>query len=117
MNITISIRTSGSADAVRMFKSIINERWKLKEVRMDYNTLCLPDYDYPDSYPVTVIFSDNNRPFEIKIAALSAGYGGTGPMYFERLLSFLGIEYDEDDFYTKRRIDEEGYIRLRYYPR
>jgi hypothetical protein len=92
----------------------MKDSWVLKEVRMDYNTRKLPDWNNIETYPVTLVFDDNGCKFEIKIISLSVGYGGSGPTDFAEMLNFFGISYDESDIFTKRRMGDDGWIRLRY---
>lgn len=111
---TLALRTAASYDVLPALRRMIKDNWVLKEVRMDYNTRRLPDWDNVETYPVTLTFEENGKCFDVKVVALSVGYGGAGPTNFSEVLDYFGITYDEDEIFTKTKMGEDGWIRLRY---
>lgn len=110
----IALRTTASYDVLPELRKILKETWKLKEIRMDYNTRKLPDDWNIDSYPVTIVFTESGEEFEVKILSLTVGYGSEGPTDFARLLDYFSVKYNDEDIFTKKKMDKEGYIRLKY---
>lgn len=116
---TIALVTSASYDVLDALREILKDTWVLEEVRMDYDIYHLPDDWNLNTYPVTLVFNDSKtgRKTKVKIFALSVGYGGTGPRNFAELLDFFGIKYEENDIYTKRCVEKDGFIHLKYVPK
>ncbi len=115
METTIALRTYTSYSVLEELRRLMKETWNLKEIRMDYNTRCLPDEKDIESYPVTLIFEENGKEFAVKILSLSVGYRGSGPFDFSKILEFFKIPYDKDEIFTKSSMGEDGFIRLRFY--
>lgn len=91
--------------------------WKLKELNMTYNpSKGLPLNEDVDHWPFKAIFEENDLLYEVSIFTLTVGYSGTGPDDFASILDFLEVPYEEDDIYTKRLRDADGFIRLHYIP-
>ena len=112
--LTLGLFTPASYDVLPALRRIWKDSWKLTEVRVDYDTQHLPDgYDF-NSYPVTLVVDDRGHKFEIKILSLSVGYGGAGPTDLTEVLNHFGVNFLEDDIFTKRKMDKDGWIRLRY---
>lgn len=111
---TIVLKTATSYEVLPELRRIMKESWKLKEVRMDYNTKRLPDDWNINSYPVILVFEEAKEEFEVKILSFSVGYGGEGPTDFSRFLEFFEIPYRQEDIFTKKRMGNDEYIRLRY---
>ena len=115
--ITIQINSSASYDNLPVLKEMLQEsNWKLKSISMVYNPAKgLPSMDAPEQWPFLATFDSSGREVLIRIYTLTVGYSGTGPHDFASILDFFGIQYEEDDIYTKRLIDNDGYIRLHYW--
>lgn len=111
---TIALRTFFSYDILPNLRKIMKDSWKLKEIQVNYDTKYLPDYWNINSYPITLIFNELDKKFEVKIFALSLGYEGVGPTNFSKLLEYFDISYEKEDIFTNRCMDVYGHIRLRY---
>lgn len=114
--IKININEDASYDNLPVLKEILRKHdWDLKYVSMVYNlSKGLPNVDSPESWPFSAVFDGHGKEVMIRIRTLTVGYGGTGPHDFASILHFLGIQYDEEEIFTKKCMDKDGYIRLHY---
>ena len=92
----------------------LTEGMSLRRITMTWDTCHLPNEDKPEKWPVKMIFQDGNEKVGIRVMTYSAGYGGQGPRDFSDLLNHYGIEYNEDDLFTKKLAGPDGIIRLSY---
>lgn len=111
----IAINCSSSDQNIKVLQEIIRKEWILKEVTMCYNpSIGLPVDCSPNDYPFKAVFGTAKGEIVVAIYTLTVGYGGSGPFDFARILDFLEVQYDENDIFSKRREDIDGYIRLKY---
>lgn len=113
--ININIFEAASYTNISALKAVMHDNWILKEVRIDYNTLTgIPLENMPEKFPFKAIFYSGDLKIEVRICSLTAGYPGTGPHDLAKILDFLGIQYDKEDIFTKKKRGEDGFIRLTY---
>ena len=104
-----------SYEVLPKVQRLVNEtNWKFKEIDINYNTRFFPNYYDVETYPVSIIFERNNEQYAVKIASLSAGYKGPGPTDLVNLLNYFGLEFNEDDIFTKHKMGNDYFIRLHY---
>ena len=113
---TITILKWASFENLPDFKKLCQKHlWTLKEVTMNYNPSDgLPFRESIENWPFRAVFEENGELIEVRIFSLTVGYRGAGPKDFISILDYLGVSYDENDIYTKRRMGPDGFIRLHY---
>lgn len=111
----IILRTSKSHRILPILKKYYRDDWQLKEVRMEYNpTEGLPKtYSYED-FPCKILFDQGGESVEVRIFSLTVGQICDSSHAFANLLDFLGVKYNKEDIYTKKRMESDGCIRLKY---
>ncbi len=115
-NIKIEINESSSFKNLPILERLVLDTWRLESLSMKYNpSLGLPSQESKE-YPCKLVFNDStiNSKIEVRIWSLTLGYGGTGPGDFCSILNFLGVDYDEDDIFTKKNLDNDGYINFNF---
>ena len=92
----------------------LTEGMTLRRITMTWDIRHLPDDDKPEKWPVKMIFQNGSEKVGVRVMTYSAGYGGQGPHDFVNMLKHFGINYNEDDIFTKKLADENGIIKLSY---
>ena len=116
--IKINIQKAASYYNLQAFKEVYRPTWNLQSVTISYDCRNgLPDKNDVEHYPFKAVFrTENDEIIIVRIWCLTVGYGGAGPYDMAAILDFLGVSYSKEEIYTKRRIDDDGYIRLYYTP-
>ena len=114
--INIFIQENVSYNNLDALKEILRGRnWKLKDVSIIYNPARgLSNPYFIDKWPFKANFDIDGKEVAIWIYTLTVGYGGTGPHDLASILNFLGVSYADEEIFTKRKMDYDGYIRLKY---
>lgn len=111
----ININEAGSYYNLPALKKVWNESWKVEEISIEFDTNSFPNEKQPDTWPFKAILSDDNDKIIIRIFSLSVGYAGTGPHDLANILDWLKVKYNEDEIFTKIKMGEDGWIRLKYH--
>ena len=114
--INIFIQETTTYSNLSALKEILRDRnWELKDVSILYNPARgLPNPSHTDKWPFKANFNINGKEVSIRIFTLTVGYDGTGPHDLASILDFLGVNYTDEEIYTKSQMDYDGYIRLHY---
>ena len=114
--INISIKEKASNQNLPTLRGILDGRnWNLKKVSITYNpSRGLPNPFLVDKWPFKAIFEIDGKEVVIWIYSLTVGYGGSGPHDLASILDFLGVAYTDEEVFTTRHMDYDGYIRLNY---
>lgn len=114
--IKILIQEDASYNNLDTLKEILRGRnWKLKDVTILYNPARgLPNPYHINKWPFNANFDIDDKKVAVYIYYLTVGYGGTGPHDLASILDFLGVSYTDEEIFTKRKMDYDGYIRLKY---
>ncbi len=111
--IKIDIMEVASYNNLDALKKVWKGSWVLKHVAIKYNTGGFPNED-PETWPFKATFAEGRDEIVVRIYSLAVGYGGTGPRNLIEILDWLNVKYHEDDIITKKRMDNDGWIRLNY---
>lgn len=90
------IQTSTSYQAADATIALIKAGFKATKAQISYNKRTgLPPIHMVDSYPLTLEGTFNGFPSQIKVWAVTAGYGGSGPHDLLKILKAAGFEIDD----------------------
>ena len=113
----IDIFTATSYDVLPILKRIVTSECKCLRVCINYNVNTAGAYeDSPsEKWPFkATIVCPNEEVIEVRVFTFAIGYCGTGPHDAVKILDFLGVSYDKDDIFTRRRQNRDGVIHLEY---
>ena len=90
------IRSSTSYRASDATIALIKDGFKVTRATIDYNLKKgLPPIQMEDSYPLILEGKYGGFPSKIKVWAVTAGYGGTGPHDLLKILNAAGFEISD----------------------
>lgn len=112
--IKIDIMEDASYYNLEALKRVWKDSWVLKSVDIKYDTKGFPEEEKPETWPFKATFMEEQDEIVVRIFSLSVGYCGTGPYDLIAILDWLNVKYHENDIITKRRMDNDGWIRLNY---
>lgn len=111
---TIALKLDATYYVLPELQKLMRENWSLKEIHMDCNYNRFPDEWNIKTYPLTFVFVEDGQEIKVRVLPMAVGYGGTGPCDFAEILDFFEIPYEEEDIFTKRKMDSDRHIRLHY---
>ena len=102
------VRTSTSYGDLA-FVQIILSAPGVEVYEVELNTFGqVPKEDTPSKeWPLIIRCTSNNpeaRKFEVRVFDLTSGYGGKGPSDLVDCLKATGLEFDEQEIYSSKRI-------------
>ena len=114
--VSIDIKEPASYQNVEVIRKLFRKKhYNSVEISMNYGVnIGLPMEDDVENWPFYARIVDGNDTYVVRIYSLTLGYQGTGPKNFAEILDHFGIEYDEEDIFTKKSMNPYGFIILRY---
>ena len=80
------------------------------EVELNTNSY-LPDYDASSTeWPLIIRCNSNKRDareFEVRVFDVTSGYLGAGPQDLVGCLKATGVDFDEEEIYSSKRIQKK----------
>ena len=113
----IYINNHSSDENLTTLKELFRDKkWTSVEIEMIYNPeKGLTWEEDKENWPFYARLVDvDGKIYVVRIYTLTVGYGGSGPHDFASILDFFHIRYYPNEVFTKLRMDENGFIHLKY---
>ena len=104
----LEVRTGSSYGDTALVQIILSAPGvRVREVELNTHSQ-VPTEETPSSeWPLIVRCNSDNpeaRTFEIRVYDLTSGYGGKGPSDLCECLKACGVDFDENEVYSSKRI-------------